>query len=243
MSRSVFLHRRGGLRYVSEVMADSPIVYWRLNESSGTSAADYTGHGHTGVYTADSGTVVLAQPTPLNSDPSDQSIIFSTAPSGGTPHVIAAASTAWDTSSMSIEAWIHPTSGQSSKHGIASVMDDGSLGFTRWYVRIQPGTGNIEIFNETAVGTTANVSFNVWTYLVVTFTASDSSWRVYLNGTLASTTGSSSLGARTNRQFTIGHNNSDGAGSERFVGGMDEVALYGSALSADRIAVHYNAAF
>src|SRR6202035_1756866 len=38
--------------YASTVLADSPLVYYRMNETSGTVAADSSGHGYTGTYGA-----------------------------------------------------------------------------------------------------------------------------------------------------------------------------------------------
>ena len=40
----------GGPSYSSSVLADSPLAYWRLGESSGSTAADASGNGRTGSY-------------------------------------------------------------------------------------------------------------------------------------------------------------------------------------------------
>src|SRR3954463_16428121 len=37
--------------YAAEVMADVPVLYWRLGEKSGTTAFDNSGAGHNGAYT------------------------------------------------------------------------------------------------------------------------------------------------------------------------------------------------
>ena len=34
--------------YAAEVLADSPVAYWRLSETSGSTVADETGNGHDG---------------------------------------------------------------------------------------------------------------------------------------------------------------------------------------------------
>ena len=44
------------------VLASSPLAYWRLNETSGTTAADATGNGNAGTYNTG---VVLGQPSVL----------------------------------------------------------------------------------------------------------------------------------------------------------------------------------
>src|SRR5207244_2656836 len=51
--------------YESTVLADNPLVYWRLGESSGTTASDSSGHGVTGQYQAG---VTLSAPAALVGD-------------------------------------------------------------------------------------------------------------------------------------------------------------------------------
>lgn len=226
-----------GGRYVDEVLADSPLLYWRLSETTGTVAADASGHGRTGTFTdGGGGAINLGQASPLVlNEPSDRAIQF--VPIG---FVISAASTAFDTASMTAEAWIHPTSGSTNKHGVASVMN--ASGGDRWYVRFQPVTGEVEIYHGGSTYLSGvMVPFNVWTHLVVTFNSADSKYRIYVNGVLAATSSASSLGGATNCPVTAGHNNAGGAGSEAFVGGFDELAVYGTALSGTRIAAHYAA--
>lgn len=36
--------------YADEILADSPLVYWRLGESSGTAVTDSSGNGRDGFY-------------------------------------------------------------------------------------------------------------------------------------------------------------------------------------------------
>lgn len=38
------------MTYSAEVLADSPLIYWRLGETVGTTAADTSGNGHTGTF-------------------------------------------------------------------------------------------------------------------------------------------------------------------------------------------------
>ena len=50
--------------YASTVLADSPVAYWRLSETSGTSAADSSGNSHGGTYTS-TGVTYGAAPDPV----------------------------------------------------------------------------------------------------------------------------------------------------------------------------------
>ena len=47
---STYVTSAGGGGYYDEVMADSPALYWRLGESSGTTAADASGNARPGIY-------------------------------------------------------------------------------------------------------------------------------------------------------------------------------------------------
>jgi hypothetical protein len=42
--------KRWWIAYEQAVLADHPVAYWRLGESSGPVAVDATGHGHNGIY-------------------------------------------------------------------------------------------------------------------------------------------------------------------------------------------------
>ena len=238
MTRSVFNHRRGGPRYPAEVLADNPLLYWRLDETSGTNVVDYSGNGRTGTYTPGTlGTITLGQTSALPHD-ADTSITVALSATNG--WIGSAASTAFDTTSVSGEIWVNPTSGQVNKHGV--IFHGPSPGTGRWYFRINPTTGEVEIVAASTLLTGQFLNFNTWTHVVVTFDNSDSKWRLYRNGSLIYTSGASGLAAVTNKPIYIGKNNGTSVGGETFVGGLDEVAIYGTALSATRIAVHYNAA-
>src|SRR5205807_1053599 len=41
-----------GATYSQTILADGPSIYWRLGEASGSTAADTSGHGNTGAYSA-----------------------------------------------------------------------------------------------------------------------------------------------------------------------------------------------
>lgn len=54
------------MSYLSEVLADSPLGYWRLDETSGTTLADSSGNSETGSYI---NSPTLGQPSLLLTDP------------------------------------------------------------------------------------------------------------------------------------------------------------------------------
>ncbi len=58
---------RTGDAYATQVLADDPILYWRLDEPSGTTAADASGEGNHGTYL---GGVTLGTAGAIDEDPS-----------------------------------------------------------------------------------------------------------------------------------------------------------------------------
>jgi hypothetical protein len=57
----MLLPATAGADYRAAVMADTPSGYWRLDETSGTAAADASGNGNAGTY---AGGVTLNEPGP-----------------------------------------------------------------------------------------------------------------------------------------------------------------------------------
>lgn len=214
--------------YETTVLADSPVGYWELNETSGTTAYDSSGHGANG--TIGSG-VTLGQPGPIISEPSDTSYEFTN--TSGSVSVTEAA----PSSSVSVEAWVQPTSTAVNYGHAAGYRNDSTADF---YLLQLTNSDSFECrFVNSSGGTyTLNVTVPVgsWHHLVMTYDGTTQA--VYLDGTLAtSQAASGSLG--TDSAFSIG-NNVDRYG---FTGYIAQVALYDSALSAARVQAHYEAAF
>lgn len=88
----------GSTTYSAAVLADSPAAYYRLGETSGTTAADSSGHGNNATI---NGTVTLNSPGALPSD-TDGSMLFTNG-FVQTPYVMTSVS------SYTEEAWIKTT--------------------------------------------------------------------------------------------------------------------------------------
>src|SRR5262245_8400734 len=58
--------KSGGSNYSKKVLAKHPVAYWRLGEAKGPTAADATGHHHTGKY---HGKISFHQKGALKNDP------------------------------------------------------------------------------------------------------------------------------------------------------------------------------
>jgi hypothetical protein len=213
--------------YRDEVMADSPRGYWRLGESSGTAAANVT--GATGATYL--GGFTLRQAGALSGDP-DTAAQFN----GVNGTVRIPSSTALNpTTAISLEAWVKPaalpaTTVTIMRKGAPVLLRLGSKGAVSF--RLTKGGTVNEI-------TTANglVAAGDWTHVVGTWDGA--TMKVYVNATQrASGALTGSIDSSTD---TLQLGSSYGS-YDFHAGGLDETALYGTALSQARVVAHYNRA-
>ncbi|MBI3968024.1 MAG: PQQ-dependent sugar dehydrogenase, partial [Chloroflexi bacterium] len=221
-----------GSAYASAVLADQPLAYWRLDEASGTQAADLSGNAFHGAY---SGTVTLNQSGALNTEASPAPRF-----DGASGHVVAPNGFSSFVSGLTIEAWIYPTATGFSER----ILDfgNGQNADNILFGRVE-ATNNLryEVYNGagsagSVVATNALV-LNTWQHVAVTVSSIGGA-TIYRNGQVVAT-GSVPLPPNVNRTKNyVGRSN--WAGDAFFQGRLDEVALYPSALSATRIQAHYS---
>src|SRR2546421_10125355 len=87
--------------YSGTILADSPIAYWRLGETSGITAADASGHGNAGTYAGAAGAYTLGQAGALFGDADPATKL-----DGQAGHVVVPNSAGLQTNQVSIELWI-----------------------------------------------------------------------------------------------------------------------------------------
>jgi hypothetical protein len=223
--------------YRDIVLSDNPIGYWRLGETSGTTAASEVG-GHHGTY---NGTITKGRPGVIVGD-SNTSILNG---SGG--YIQIPWNAAFQTNNWSLEAWIYPTSLPPEQSGIITEHFTG-LGNPIKFV-LMFGAANLFGANKLAigrytgaawqgVGETTNISLNQWHHIVGTYDGAN--FRLYRNGVQVAIAAATGTVAGAD-PIVIGRGIS--TGYPTFPGNIDEVAIYGAALPADRILKHYEAAF
>jgi RHS repeat-associated protein len=221
--------------YKSLVLSDSPMGYWRLGETSGTTAANEVASGANGTY---AGTPQLGQSGALAADPNG-SVNFGDNQghdgivSASLPNVSQNAG-AYTT----VEFWMNwdgtnsvmPVSFYSASLGLYDLyIASGSIGFNT-------GCGDI-------YGTSAP-SANSWHHVIAEFYNGipSAGAKLFIDGrqqTLSQVVGTPCSGGRTvNPGFSI--SGWGGDSSYRMHGRVDEVALYNGALTADQVQAHYN---
>jgi hypothetical protein len=216
--------------YKPTILIDGPVAYWRLGELTGTTAVDVQGVANGGY----GGTFTLGKAGAIASD-NDAAIGL---PGGSFNGVtVNNAALTLGGSAITLEAWIK-TSQLTFQHIIGGYNSGGSFngyGFaitavTTGKLGYWPGAGInwIESTSNVADGNLHHVAVTVSATQVVLYVDGVANFTNNSDHRPTSYVGNRVLGAR-----------SDGASG--FNGLLDEVAIYGTALSAARIAAHYQA--
>lgn len=204
----------GGYRGV--VLADGPVGYWRLGELSGSIAADALGFSP-GTATAGARLGAVA-----GAVAGDGGASFD----GKTSQVSVPDAARLRTGDVfSLEVWVRPSK-LAITHAILSKGASYLLYLDQNKVVLrQPNVGTI-------VSSTASIADTaLWHHVVVT--KAHSAAKVYLDGVDVSGSVSQHTVTDGNGALAVG------SGASRFTGGLDEVAVYGKALSAADVARHY----
>jgi hypothetical protein len=218
--------------YVEAVLTDHPAAYFRLGETTGTTADDLV-TPNSGTYL---GEVVLGDPGALGGDP-DTAVSFDGA------NGAVSLGDRFDftgTQPFSIEAWIKP-SFSGSYQTIASRWFQPSMrvGFTFWTYGDELGFERDISESLTSVIRKHVLVEGTWTHVVATYNGAD--LRIYLGGEEVGRAPSDLILPPVALPFLIGATNGVPSGSP-FFGTLDEVAIYDHTLPADRIKAHFLAA-
>lgn len=216
------------MAYRDEVLADTPLAYWRLGDAAGV-AVDEKG-AHNGTYQ----NAPIHAPGLVLSDPADTAIQLN-------------GSNQWITNpnhadfqpvgAFAIEAWIRP----------------GAVGIVQRFCSIKQaavnngwglGVNTVNGLRFTTFGlkdydSVAGVVAAGTTYHIVAVFNANKSVDYYVNGALLGNVVGTTQPTISPAVFAIGQR---GDGAEFFNGVVDEVALYGAALPIARVQAHYTAA-
>lgn len=218
------------MSYSSEVLADSPLLYLRMGESSGTTMTDSSGNGRNGTYV---GSPTFGATGAVGDG--DTATTFN-----GTTQSGSVADAAWmDVTTASVETWFKTTaSGDQQMTGRwdsqstsrqAIYLDFVSAGQIRVIARI---SGATRIVSAADTG----LRDGNWHHVVGTYDGT--TLALYVDGTLASSAAWSGTLPNIAFEYQVALR----TGTGRFNGTLDEVAFYGGALSAARVLAHYNSA-
>ena len=224
----------GGSLYAATVLADAPLLYYRLGETDLTKAAlDSSKSARSAMF---KGSMVCGLPGAIANDP-DTACRFD----GMTTAVFVPNGPTFAGApgpSYSLEGWAHPTDfAGPGGHVVAAVEQESNDGYSIFfYLDAKP-----RFERETPMGTDgiagAAISGSTFVHLVGTFDGTTQ--RLYVDGQLAAQGSSSkTFPGNDNAPFSIGANSQ--ADTNRFVGEIDEVALYDHVLTPERIKLHHD---
>ena len=212
--------------YPALVLSQSPVGYWRMNETSGTTAADSSTNANNGTYT---GGFTLGGASALQGDEGSAATF-----NGTTGTVTVASNAVFDLSTtFTLEAWV--------KFNAFPATAINRLG---WYVFDFASATAPSVRDRNGHGanwTVSAISTGVWHHLVAVKPDNTlTNMRLYLDG--VAFTPSSTTPPWTN----VGGANALNIGSLEgpatpLNGSIDEVAIYSTALTAAQVFDHYSA--
>jgi len=209
------------------------VGHWKLDETSGTSAADSSGAGHTGMLLNMAGTEWLAAGSvngALKFDGNDDALDVGQVPVAG---------------AITIAAWVRTTT-LSGRRSIVQKRDNGQSNRSAYGLEKNDGNGEIW-FSFNIAGTwyawgstsTSLLAVNTWTHLAATYDASGPP-KIYKNGvvtTVSQDFGSGNPARPTNTAPTVIGDlaNPASAPAYNWSGDIDDVRIYDRVLTAAEI--------
>jgi hypothetical protein len=229
----------GGGGYSAAVLADSPLLYLRFEETSGTTCANSGSLGGSATTTGTvlrnipSATTNLGVGVDLEGVGNDDYIDFNDAGNALniTGDVTYECWTRFDTFAPAVQYMMHRGNDSSTNGNYAFDIDS-----TRAFRARHAG---VSILLSSGAGGYPNDTTN-WHHIA--FTRIGNAYVIYLDGaSVASGSNSEAVQVTTLTKFRVGASQTSFAPSGGMNGLIDEVAVYGSGLSSTRIAAHYAA--
>ena len=228
--------------YTAQVLADSPYLYYLVDESSGPTAADTSGNVRTGTYTA---MAAYRQPGGLPNNPG-----FAVSFNGGGGRVVSGGTSLSNPTTFTLELWFKTTTSSGGKLlGFESTQASTSSTYDRHLFMRVNGT---LVYGGWSNGGTSTItspkSYNDgnWHYLALSAVKSGNQQvsTMYVDGTSV-VSGTTTRTSSYSGWWRVGYGSLPSGGtyppSANFVGTVDNVAVYTTALTGTRIAAHYAA--
>jgi Concanavalin A-like lectin/glucanases superfamily len=225
--------------YTTTVRGDFPFLYWRLNEASGTTAADSSGNGRTGLY---QGSVVFSQAGAIAGDTNKAVRLAGTS---GTDGYVTPQSTTAVTNpvTFAVELWFKTASTTGGKLiGFGRARTGTSTTYDRHVYMTNAGRLVFGVWTGQATAITTTASYNNNVYHHVVGTMGPGGMALYVDGALVGTN-PNTVAQSYNGYWRVGGDQLNGWPSRPtslfFKGIVDEAAVYPTALSASQVSAHF----
>ena len=202
------------------------IAWWRLNGNATTAVGDANG------------TMIDTTPTTGQNGEAGGALSFNgTSSYINIPH----RSSLNIGNTMSISAWVRPTD-LSSRHGVFSTRSNNATDSWQLDVGLGNGGSGRATFSKQGVwifdSIDGRIALNAWRHVVYVRSAASTSGSMYVNGSLVSSSETSTTTIANNSDpKRIGQGT---AGTQFFQGSIDDVRLYNRALTQTEISALYN---
>lgn len=218
--------------YGAAVFALDPLLYWRLNDSSGNAAADAGANENPGVYNGD----VTKGTTGALAGNANSAASFT---GGWTESGVSSASTFNNPSNYTLEAWFKTTTTNGGKIiGFGSSPTGTSGSYDRHVYMENNGTLTFGTYTGQLNTVTSTTSMNDGAWHQVVASQSSQGMKLYVDGQLVGTNPQTSAQDYSG-YWRVGGDTTWGGTAPYFAGSIDEVAVYNGALSAHQIAQHW----
>ena len=214
----------GSSSYRATVIADGPTAYWRLGETSGTTAADQQASSP-GTY---KGSYTLGQAGALSGD-TDKSI--NVGPGTGYVTVPDSAKVDFGDGPFTIEFWA-----KRAGTGSGYVINKGNGSYGVFFSGSDKKI-HFEKVNAQVTAQESGTTDQAWHYWAIVQGGGSTNAIIYKDGVNVTVLNNTSTFVDTTGPLEIGRE----TGSTPFSGGLDEFALYNKALTAAQVSAHYAA--
>ncbi|MFB4351496.1 PKD domain-containing protein, partial [Microbacterium sp. CR_7] len=215
--------------YGAAVFGAEPMLYWRLNETTGSIAGDASGSSQRGTYYGTHSKGAEGALTGVNNG--------ATTFDGGQ---LISQSSFVNPLVYSTEAWFKTTSTSGGKIiGFGNGATGNSSSYDRHVYMTDAGRLVFGAYTGQTVTVTSDASYNNGQWHHVVATQGPSGMRLYVDGVLVGSNGNTAAENYTG-YWHVGGDVSWGPGANEFRGSIDEVAVYSSVLSPATVADHFS---
>jgi Concanavalin A-like lectin/glucanases superfamily/PKD domain len=237
VSNTVTVGSQSPSSYATTVLGDGATSYWRLGETSGTTAYDYAGGNdlttNSGVTRNVSGALVGDSNAASGFSGTSSGFAVSQTPALPAPP------------DLSIETWFKTASTQGGKIvGYGSSRTGNSSSYDRHIYLTNDGRLTFGVYSNGAhtIQSSSGFNNNQWHHVVGTLSATNG-MRLYVDGALVGSDSATTAGQPFNGYWRVGGDNLNGwpnkPSSNFLKGSIDEVAIYSGVLSASKVTEHY----